>query len=353
MAPPLVLPERYARYYRGRHALITGASEGVGLEIAKMVAAAGGRVTLVSRTEAKLRAAEAACLAARGGGGGGGAAVCVAPADVTDEAAVRAAAAAGAAALGDVDLLITCAGAAECGYFHASDSGAARAMMDLNYMGVVHVVRAVLPAMLRRNEGHLVAVASTLSLMGATGYSAYAPSKFAVRGLMEILRNELQGSNVRVSISYPPDMATPGYEREGLTKPPEALEISEDFVYPPDKARAGDYEEGGGAGVAYSILRGMARGCWVTPNVRGDVDLLQDLTIGLVPRGGLIRFLWHTLRSAFGPLICWIVAAKFDAVARRHAKTRFAAFWAEGAAAAGGGGAARGGGGAAQRAKRS
>jgi hypothetical protein len=87
----------------------------------------------------------------------------------------------------------------------------------------------------------------------------------------------------------------------------------------------------------------MARGCWVTPNVRLDVDLLQDLTIGLVPRGGLLRFLWHTLRSAFGPLICWIIAAKFDGVARRHAKTRFAEFWGEegGGAGTGGGGKAK------------
>ena len=53
---------------------------------------------------------------------------------------------------------------------------------------------------------------------GAIGYAAYAPSKFAVRGLLETLRNELQGTGVKVSICYPPDMDTPGYEREGRTK---------------------------------------------------------------------------------------------------------------------------------------
>ena len=53
------------------------------------------------------------------------------------------------------------------GYFHDYDAAAFRRMMDLNYMGVVHAVRAVLPGMVARRGGHLIAVASTLSLMGA------------------------------------------------------------------------------------------------------------------------------------------------------------------------------------------
>lgn len=52
------------------------------------------------------------------------------------------------------------------GYFHETDSAAHRHMMDLNYMGVVHVVKAVLPGMIKQRQGHLIVVASTLSLMG-------------------------------------------------------------------------------------------------------------------------------------------------------------------------------------------
>jgi NAD(P)-dependent dehydrogenase (short-subunit alcohol dehydrogenase family) len=107
-------------YFEGRHVLITGASEGVGAELAKLLVPAGARVTLVSRTAPKLRAAEAAALAALPPGApaaapGGRPRTLVAPADVTDEAALRAAVAAAVDEMGDVDILLTCAGAAECG----------------------------------------------------------------------------------------------------------------------------------------------------------------------------------------------------------------------------------------------
>jgi len=57
-----------------------------------------------------------------------------------------------------------------------------------------------------------------MALMGFTGYAAYAPSKYAVRGLAECLRNELQGTGVKVSIGFPPDTKTPGFDIENLSK---------------------------------------------------------------------------------------------------------------------------------------
>ena len=125
--------DAWKAYYKGRHVLITGASEGVGLELARMLVPAGARVSLLARTEAKLRAAEAACLEAaraagvdvgesdKGSGSGNGGSrdhprvTCVVPADVTDERAVAAAVFEAEAALGEVDVLLCCAGAAECG----------------------------------------------------------------------------------------------------------------------------------------------------------------------------------------------------------------------------------------------
>eukprot|EP00879_Flechtneria_rotunda_P022800 GHRR01024080.1.p1 GENE.GHRR01024080.1~~GHRR01024080.1.p1 ORF type:complete len:117 (+),score=21.68 GHRR01024080.1:703-1053(+) len=90
--------------------------------------------------------------------------------------------------------------------------------MQLNYLGSLHAAKAVYAGMVSRNSGHICFVASTMALMGLVGYSAYAPSKFAVRGLAECLRNEVQGTKVCVSIAYPADVNTPGYAKENLSK---------------------------------------------------------------------------------------------------------------------------------------
>ena len=120
--------------------------------------------------------------------------------------------------MGPIDILICNAGSSTPGYFHEQDVEVFQHMMQLNYMGTLHTVKAVYNGMVARNTGHIVFISSTMALMGFTGYAAYAPSKYAVRGLAECLRNELQGTGVRVSIGYPPDTKTPGFDAENLTK---------------------------------------------------------------------------------------------------------------------------------------
>lgn len=63
--------------------------------------------------------------------------------------------------------------------------------------------------------------------------------------------------------------------------------------------------------------------------MRLDVAYLQDLTLGLVPRQNVLLLLWQMLECLFGPLICWLVVAGFDAIARRHAARRYARIWGE------------------------
>jgi 3-dehydrosphinganine reductase len=69
-------------------------------------------------------------------------------------------------------------------------------------------------------------VSSDVGLFGVYGYSAYAPTKFAVRGLAETLRGELKPYGIRVGIAYPSDTETPGFERENQIKPAETVAIS-------------------------------------------------------------------------------------------------------------------------------
>lgn len=106
-------------YYKGKHVLITGASEGVGLTLAKRLVAAGARVTLMARTKSKLVAAEAACLEQQPAGAQQQAPrrTFLAPADVTNEEEVTKAVTDAQAALGQVDVLIACAGGARCGEY--------------------------------------------------------------------------------------------------------------------------------------------------------------------------------------------------------------------------------------------
>lgn len=168
-------------------------------------------------------------------------------ADVTRADALGQAIAHAEAATGPCDILITAAGAADPGYVEHLDELTYRRQVELNQMGTVHAVRAVLPGMLSRGRGHLVLVSSVVGLIGVFGYTAYAPTKFAVRGYGLALDAELRNRGVTVGIAYPPDTLTPGFERENLTKPIETQRVSGAVKpLPPER-------------VAAAIVRGIER----------------------------------------------------------------------------------------------
>ena len=91
--------------------------------------------------------------------------------------------------------------------------------MAVNYLGAVHLVRSALPHLPRHGDARIVLVASGAALIGLYGYTSYAPSKFAVRGLAEALRSELVPEGIGVSVVYPPDTDTPGYRAELAARP--------------------------------------------------------------------------------------------------------------------------------------
>ena len=176
---------------RSSHALVTGGGRGIGREIAASLSRAGATVTVLGRNRATLDEVVAAGLAH--------AAVV---ADVADQAAVDAAIAE-AAARQPIDILIANAGAAVSAPFAKSDAALFRRMMDVNFMGVVHAVQAVLPAMKARRHGRVVAVASTAGLKGYAYVSAYSAAKHAVVGLVRSLALELATSGVTVNAVCP------------------------------------------------------------------------------------------------------------------------------------------------------
>src|SRR3954462_3874839 len=201
---------------RGAHAIVTGGSQGIGLSTARILVSRGARVSLIARDQARLddavRAAGPGALAAS--------------ADVTDAVAVDRAVAEVCATQGPCDLLVAAAGASHPGYFEELELEHFRAQMDLNYFGTLNAVRAVLGGMVERGRGGIVGVSSAAGLVGVFGFGAYAPSKYAVRGLMDVLRAEVEAQGVYVGCAFPPDTLTPGFDTENLIKPAETAAVS-------------------------------------------------------------------------------------------------------------------------------
>lgn len=207
---------------RNRHVLITGGSSGIGLALACQVAAAGARLSLVSRDPARLAEAARKVRSETPDTPE----IVTSAADVSTEASVSAAVRAAEAVHGPVDVLITCAGIAHPGRFEELPLAVHERTMAVNYFGSLYAVHAVLPGMRQQGRGSVVLVSSGAGLVGLFGYTAYAPSKFALRGLAESLRAELKPAGIAVTIVYPPDTDTPQLAEENRTKPPETKALT-------------------------------------------------------------------------------------------------------------------------------
>jgi 3-dehydrosphinganine reductase len=235
---------RFRTLTQQRHAIITGGSSGIGLAIAADLLAKGWNLTIIARDPARLDAAKAQL---EGRLAGRTQQVLAISCDVSDLEGVDAAIGQAIDSLGPPEMLITSAGIAHPGYFAEMPLEIFRDTMEINYFGTLYAVRAVLPAMRRRGGGHVVMISSGAGLIGIFGYSAYAPTKFALRGLAETLRGELKGEGIRVSIVYPPDTDTPQLAAENEIKPPETAGIT------------GNAKVLSAEAVAHAVLKGVER----------------------------------------------------------------------------------------------
>jgi short-subunit dehydrogenase len=186
-----------------RVAVVTGASSGIGWSLAHRLAASGCKVGLVARRRDLLEKLTDEITRA------GGAAAFAAAADVADREQTLNAIHEIADMLGPVDLLIANAGVGAPTSLDPLNIGDVLKMFHVNTFGVIYSIEAVLPEMLRRRSGHLVAVSSLAAYKGLPGESAYCASKAAVNVYMEGLRIQLRGKGVAVTTVCPGFVKTP------------------------------------------------------------------------------------------------------------------------------------------------
>ncbi len=186
----------------GSVAIVTGASSGIGRALAVRLAADGYRVGMIARRGELLES-----LACKIGAAGGNAAAAVA--DVGERDALRNAIAEIECRLGPADVMVANAGFGAPTRLDPLNIEEVEQTFRVNLMGVIYSIEAVLPGMLARRRGQLLAVSSLAGEKGLPGESAYCASKAAVNVYMEGLRIALRGKGVVVTTVCPGFVQTP------------------------------------------------------------------------------------------------------------------------------------------------
>jgi short-subunit dehydrogenase len=183
-------------------ALITGASSGIGEELAKCFAQAGHDLVLVARSADKLKALASDLASAHG------VKAWVEPADLSQPAAASVLAARLKRQRRTVDVLVNCAGVLSHGPFATMPAATAQGMIDLNISGLTAMLNAFLPGMVKRGSGRVMNVASIASFQPVPALATYAATKAYVLSLTESLSEELKGSGVTITALCPGVTAT-------------------------------------------------------------------------------------------------------------------------------------------------
>lgn len=187
--------------------LVTGGSQGIGAAIVELAAKAGHQVVFTGRDESRITE-----TAARTGAHG-------VRADVASAADNAQTVQTCLDRMGGIDVLINNAGYAYRGEIGALDVGQMKAMFDTNVFGLVDLTNRVVPMMKARASGDIVNIASTSGMKGAATATAYAASKWAVRGISQCWQAELRPHGIRVTCVCPSEVQTNFGGRFGRNNP--------------------------------------------------------------------------------------------------------------------------------------
>ncbi len=272
--------------FAGKFAIITGGSKGIGKATAIEIAKLGGNVCIIARTSGPLEEAATDIKKARVNETQ---IVETIAADTTDMATLKPLLEALVKKHGVPDYLIQCVGYAYPQYIEKLTMDDFRRNMEVNFFGQVAPILCLLPHFLAAKKGHIANVSSGLGFMSIMGYATYAPTKFAIVGLMETLRHELKPSGLTFSVLYPPDTDTPGFAIENQSKPQETAIMSErGTVLKPEQ-------------VAEKFIEGI---------------LKNRFTIA----PGYSHFMWEMFRH-FPKLVRWIIDGDLKKARKKIGKT--------------------------------
>jgi NADP-dependent 3-hydroxy acid dehydrogenase YdfG len=193
---------------KGRTALVTGASRGIGAAVAHALDAEGVNLGLASRSGDNLGITEAVAMAA----------------DVRDQAALEKLADATAERFASLDILVINAGVGSYGPFLDLPAEELEDMIDVNVKGALYSVRAALPHLLKAGGGDIVTIASEAGRRGLPFEAVYCASKFAQIGFTRALDHELREKDVRCINVAPGGVATDFAMGRGRT--PDMPELS-------------------------------------------------------------------------------------------------------------------------------
>ncbi|XP_068663446.1 3-dehydrosphinganine reductase TSC10A-like [Aristolochia californica] len=268
---------------KGRHVFITGGSSGIGLALACRAASEGARVSILARNIEKLEEARNSIRLSTGVD------VSIHSVDVRDFEAVSRA----IDEADPIDILICNQGVFLPQELDSQEMKEVSFMIDVNLVGTFHLIKAALPRMKTRPDHRPASIAlmsSQAGQVGIYGYAAYSASKFGLRGLAEALQQEVIADDIHVSLIFPPDTKTPGFEEENKRRP----ELT--------KILASSSGAVGAEEVAEKALNGIKCGTFIVP-CNFDGIMLSIATAGLSPQSSYLMAFVEVILTGFMRLV--------------------------------------------------